>query len=593
MKQNQLIPGADKLSNSGHHMPGNEKLCPGGELAGYRILEHLADGHFSRVYLAANIRDNNKYALKVYPASSVPPYARADAMVMTELDHPGIVRVRHFGEHRNFFTIVMDFVEGPSGKALSLENLLQMETRLNQPYTALIASQICDALGHAHGRGVIHAALSPASILIDRRGDARLINFSRELNPQLHKLDYLAPEIYGNLPPDHSSDLYSLGIIIYQCLTGRLPKGNWKNPSKSGLNTCWDNIIARLLEPDPRDRYQSAAELRHDLDIARQACLSNTNRAIPIPARRRQLTDTHDRPQALSDSTPRIYERRRDSRFFVFAAIVALAALTGLSFFLQSRGERVSGKNTVRNSPLFPSLPVEGSNWTVPGINMPMIYVLPGSFVMGSDNPSKNELLRQVVDISRGFWIGKYEVTQQQYHSVTNENPSHFRGETLPVENVTWFDAVRFCQLLTARERDAQHIPGNYEFRLPTEAEWEYAARGGSGVTPTLYSGGDNPDQFAWYDINSGRATREAGMKAPNKLGIHDMSGNVCEWCLDRHDIHVSQPQNGSADDRKVNRGGCWYFIAESCTVNARFYDDPSRKFRRVGFRVILVKSSH
>ncbi len=159
--------------------------------------------------------------------------------------------------------------------------------------------------------------------------------------------------------------------------------------------------------------------------------------------------------------------------------------------------------------------------------------------------------------LTNGYWLGKYGVTQAQYKAVTGKNPSKSAGANRPVENVSWGDAVAFCRKLTGRGRRAGRLPGNGEYRLPTEAEWEYACRAG---TVGKYAG--ELDAMAWHVGNSSRQTHEVGRKRPNAWGLYDMHGNVWEWCADwdEDDVYVryktgdlSAPPSGSS---RVLRGG-------------------------------------
>ncbi len=239
--------------------------------------------------------------------------------------------------------------------------------------------------------------------------------------------------------------------------------------------------------------------------------------------------------------------------------------------------------------------PLKGKDWTMPGLGMKFAYVAPGSFQMGSNNGDSDEKPVHRVTISRGYWIGKYEVTQSEYQSIMGSNPSNFKGGSLPVETVSWNDAVKFCKKLTERERLAERLPSGYEFRLPTEAEWEFAARGGDKSRGYKYSGSDNIDNVAWYESNSGSKTHEVGTKSGNELGIYDMSGNVWEWCLDDwHSNYNGAPSNGSrwgngSGSRRVIRGGSWDSHARDCRSALRYNFSPGNTLNLLGFRVAIA----
>ncbi|MCR5183463.1 MAG: formylglycine-generating enzyme family protein [Opitutales bacterium] len=178
---------------------------------------------------------------------------------------------------------------------------------------------------------------------------------------------------------------------------------------------------------------------------------------------------------------------------------------------------------------------------------------------------------------NKNYSIGKYPVTQAEYKAIMGKNPSHFRGEDLPVENVSWYDARDFCQKLTARERAAGRLPEILEYRLPTSEEWEVACRAG---TTTRFCSGDTEadlDRVAWYYKNSKCKTHPVGQKAPNAWGIYDMHGNVWEWCMD------------SRGSLRVSCGGGWSGNALFCELSYVFDDDPNLRFFNLGFRVVLA----
>jgi formylglycine-generating enzyme required for sulfatase activity len=208
------------------------------------------------------------------------------------------------------------------------------------------------------------------------------------------------------------------------------------------------------------------------------------------------------------------------------------------------------------------------------------------------------------VTISRGFWMGKYEVTQGEYLAVISRNPSYYStnhgyAEELsrPVEGVSWFDATNYCVVLTQRERVAGRIATNSVYRLPTEAEWEYACR---GWTSTRFSYGDDPGytnltKYAWYLDNSD-GTHAVGQKLPNPWGLYDMYGNVWEWCQDWFDDYrggiALDPQGPSSGSSRVIRGSYWFNHAWNCRSAYRFRGRlipvPDDRYFVIGFRVVL-----
>ena len=183
------------------------------------------------------------------------------------------------------------------------------------------------------------------------------------------------------------------------------------------------------------------------------------------------------------------------------------------------------------------------------------------------------------------FYIGKYEVTQAQWKAVMGSNPSDFKGDNLPVENVSWNDIQEFITKLNAQT--------GKKFRLPTEAEWEYAARGGNQSKGYKYSGSDSIDEVAWYGDNSSSTTHPVGQKSPNELGIYDMSGNVFEWCQDWYGSYSSEAQTNptgpSSGSYRVLRGGSWYYYARNCRVSRRDSNFPDYRGSICGFRLVCL----
>ncbi|MBL9139897.1 MAG: formylglycine-generating enzyme family protein [Verrucomicrobiales bacterium] len=230
-----------------------------------------------------------------------------------------------------------------------------------------------------------------------------------------------------------------------------------------------------------------------------------------------------------------------------------------------------------------------------------LVFVDPGTFLMGSavteEERWESENQQTTVVLTRGYWIGKYEVTQAEYEEVVGENPStSVRAPNHPVESVSWFDAMDYCAKRTELERAAGRIPTNAKYRLPTEAEWEYACR---AMTTTRFPYGDDPGyklllQYAWFYDNSDGRSHPVGQKLPNPWGIHDMSGNVTEWCLDNYVSYLPggtliDPVRSGPSQRRPLRGGAWRYDGNPCRSADRDDSSPSVKRDFIGFRVVLV----
>jgi len=229
--------------------------------------------------------------------------------------------------------------------------------------------------------------------------------------------------------------------------------------------------------------------------------------------------------------------------------------------------------------------PLLEPTFTDPITGMEFVHVPGGKFMMGDVFGDGYEEEKPVHEVELdGFYIGKYPVTQGEWEEVMGDNPSKFqKGDEYPVESVSWDEAQEFIKMLIFKNK------GRYQFRLPTEAEWEYAAR--SGGKKEKYAGGDDVDAVAWHSENIGNSTTyTVGQKAPNGLGIYDMSGNLSEWCQDWYGDYpsesVANPKGPSTGSARVNRGGGWFSHARYCRSALRNRREPDRGSDGLGFRL-------
>jgi formylglycine-generating enzyme required for sulfatase activity len=241
-----------------------------------------------------------------------------------------------------------------------------------------------------------------------------------------------------------------------------------------------------------------------------------------------------------------------------------------------------------------------------------MVWISPGTFVMGSPASEAKRLMDEAqytVIISKGFYMGKYLVTQADYQAVMRSNPSYNGGNpNNPVERVSWNDAVAYCVALTQQQQAAGKLPGGWAYRLPTEAEWEYACRAGTTTAfyfgNAIHGGMANFDSHYEYDASNGDIyksnpvgyvgqTTPVGSYAPNPWGLFDMCGNVWEWCQDWYDAYptgsVTDPVGPASGSSRVLRGGCWRDLGWCCRAAFRRDNWPGDKFNLMGFRPVLA----
>ena len=251
---------------------------------------------------------------------------------------------------------------------------------------------------------------------------------------------------------------------------------------------------------------------------------------------------------------------------------------------VQSKKAKVDISPTIGKANYTPNVKTFYAN----GVSFEMVEVRGGTFRMGATSEQGSDAWYDEKPVHSvtlsGYYIGKTEVTQALWKAVMGSNPSKFIGDNLPVENVSWYDCQEFIRKLNS-------LTGQ-NFRLPTEAEWEFACRGGNNSRGYKYSGSNYIDNVAWYDGNSGDKTHSVATKSPNELGIYDMSGNVGEWCGDWFGDYSSgaqtNPKGPYDGSNRVHRGGSWYSNARFCRSSGRSFDGPGDLRVFLGLRLSL-----
>ncbi|MBF0155331.1 MAG: formylglycine-generating enzyme family protein [Magnetococcales bacterium] len=262
-----------------------------------------------------------------------------------------------------------------------------------------------------------------------------------------------------------------------------------------------------------------------------------------------------------------------------------------------SRGYANDGSSVIKNnaeSKIYPITDVQfTAKYYVNSLGIEFVMIPSGSFIMGTPHDQTvddhdDEIPQHLVTISKAFYIGKKEITQAQWEAVMGSNPSEFKSASQPVENVNWYDVQQFIYILNKKE-------GAKVYRLPTEAEWEYAAR--AGTTTQFYWGKNESEveQNAWYGTNSGNQTHPVGQRQPNAWGLYDMAGNVWEWVQDCYDSkyyvgsHESDPSGPIGGSNRVARGGGWDSNLAAMRVANRNNGTPRSQRNDLGFRLVMV----
>jgi formylglycine-generating enzyme required for sulfatase activity len=278
----------------------------------------------------------------------------------------------------------------------------------------------------------------------------------------------------------------------------------------------------------------------------------------------------------------------------VKASIPVAASLAFLGGFLLFS----SACHSPATIPAAAIAPRQGQSLKIPNlVDLELVWIAPSTFTMGGVGPNhvSNEMPLTQVTFSKGYWLGKTEVTQAQWQEMMGSNPStFFKGESLPVQTVSWTDAMEFCRKLTERERAAGRLPEGFSFSLPTEAQWEFACRAG---TTGDYAG--DLDAMAWYGgAHPAPATllptHPVGQKLPNAWGLFDMAGNVAEWCLDWYAENysggnVTDPTGPASGTYRVIRGGAMMDAPSYCRSASRLQDVPREHYLTLGFRIALT----
>ncbi len=589
----------------------------------YELKARIGSGGMGEVWQAVDRRLNRQVAVKrlkpelVRRRGAVERFLK-EAQAVARLTHYHIVQVFDFGHDRQGPYIVMEFVDGET---------LAAKLRRDGPMPAAeameLAARVCDALALAHQQGIVHRDVKPANILITRQGVPKLTDFGvahlegadlgqTQTGAVLGTIDFMAPEQRtDSARADARSDLWSLGATLYQVVTGELPRVILPDRVAASLRP----ILVKVLDPDPAKRYPTARDLLTALRETGRTAAPPPAYVRPAPTRTPPARHPPPAPVApVAPLSPSVGERwgspprtscvRKAAKItIVLGVLYALFAcwcgvisplLVSWNFRSASPPAPPEVAAPLLPDPEYVTKPDGATVVVTPSgqelqvltnsIGMQMVLIPAGEFDMGDDSGDSDERPVHRVRITRPFYLGTTEVTQAQYEQVMGENPGYFTGDPRrPVEQASWDDAQEFCRRLSQKE--------GKEYRLPTEAEWEYACRAG---TTTRFSFGDDEARlgdYAWYDDNSGNSTHPVGQKRPNPWGLYDMHGNVWEWCADRYaeDYYAESPPDDpvgpSSGLVRVLRGGSWNYGPNYARSADRSRYTPVLRFANDGFR--------
>ena len=542
---------------------------------------------------------------------------RDEAQALIDFDsHPSIVSCREFFRAHGTAYLVMAYEEGQS-----LAELLATREAEGRPFTEsdllAVMTPVLEGLAGVHAAGVLHRDIKPSNILIRRRdGRPMLIDFgaAKQATARFSKSQAPYTEGYaaleqvadvGKLGP--WTDVYGAGAVMWRMVAGG--KRPWEPPHPVRVEQRSYAVVAGADDPMPSavelgkgrfpeqllevvdrclrlretERIQDSSELLEVLRAASDRSLS----AVPAGGERQPLEGTATEQQGSgSNSAPEATVSRAVKRRVGKFVVAGLAVGLGLALATWwGSGSPWTNEGTI--APRQQTIPVLGETAKSP--EMEFVWIPAGEFLMGSpsyeEGRESNERQHEV-RISQGFWMGKYEVTQGEWESVMGSNPSSFDecGSRCPVERVSWGDLQEFIRSLNERETGR-----GYRYRLPTEAEWEYAARAGTSVVRH-----GELDEVAWYADNSGHSTHQVGQKRGNAWGLHDTLGNVWEWTGDWFGEYpagqVTDSGGPSTGSYRVYRGGGWGNGAGRVRSANRSYGSPGGRGSHVGFRLVRTK---
>ena len=572
---------------------GTARLTLNGGLGAREIVTKVAIKEF--FMREVNVRDNDGRCVEGSSSSVFTNYRhrfRREAENLAKLDHPNIIRVYDVFDENGTTYYSMEYVEG-----ITLDAYIQQHHPLPEADAVAILGRVCSALSFMHGQRMLHLDLKPKNIMCSTKGEVFLIDFglSKQFGangepessttigagtPGYAPLEQANPIKDGTFPA--TLDIYALGATMYKTLTGQRPpvatdvlnEGFPLEPLvQHHRSPSLIKVIACCMSPMKKDRYQTVADLL---------------RAYPPLAVEDEKTEIKEDTEAtiLNNNTGRQINLSHCTNKQCGKVIPSDAQ------FCPYCGTAVAtpGKSAAANK----------LDITVNGITFTMVRVEGDTFMMGATAEQTGaynfEKPAHQVTLSP-YYIGQTEVTQALWEAVMGETPTTDDdqwgpeiglGDNYPAYNISYNDVLSFISKLNS-------LTGR-TFRMPTEAEWEYAARGGNKSKGYLYSGGNTIGDVAWYGDNSGSQTHPVAQKAANELGLYDMSGNVYEWCSDWYGSYSSSSQTNPKGPRtgsgRVMRGGGWNSDATRCRVAFRGMVSPSSRYSNFGVRLAL-SSSH
>ena len=557
--------GANPLGG-GNPLGGNAEtfagLVNGMRVGDYEIVDMLGEGGMGTVYRGRHhneifAKQGGDVAIKIMK----PEYAQnpsfkdrflREAGIGRRIFHKNIAPCLGFVDDGRHLALVMGFVEGKELKEMIPKGGMNLEDVI------VYARQIAEALDYLHSENIVHRDIKPENIKVNAKGNLVILDMgiakdtstssgtTTKTSTGMGTLPYMAPEQFRDAKSvDGKADQYALGIMVYEMICGRMP---------------WEASTS-------------------EFDISMYKALDKLHSLKDV------LEGVSDEVSGVLDRVLSSDKSKRYESCIAFIGDLEKASL--------------------------------GPKWLSTHWNKRFgfgeVLIPPGTFVMGSPESEKGHFSNEVqheVTLTKGFYMMKTQVTQKLWKEITGENPSRFKGEDNPVEKVSWFDCVKAANKLSEKmgyekvyEINGEDVKMNLKangYRLPTEAEWEYVARGGEDFK---YAGSNNLSEVAWYgyfdDDDKNRTitkeeTKAVGQKKSNGYGLYDMSGNVWEWCWDWYGDYpkgsVVDPEGVENASLRVYRGGSWVLYAKFCRVANRNNGSPADRGSNLGVRFLRIQ---
>ena len=618
----------------------------------YRIIEKLGQGGFGITYLAENTLLEGKVAIKEFffkeycerddstsyvtvPTSSnretVLRFKQKfikEAKTIFRLNHPNIVRILDVFEENGTAYYVMEYIEGES-----LGDMVKRRGAIPEAEALGYVKDVASALVYIHGKNINHLDIKPSNLVL-RHDDGKVLVIDFGVAKQYDAVTsegttttpvgishgYSPAEQYrknGVQAFSPQSDVYALAATLFKLLTGSTPPEAMEIQDE-GLPVA--ELQAKQISRPVISAIAMAMKGRHERTQSVAEFMSNlksedTQDTVVFPdatgtgRKRKETEEKAAKEKAKVERKRKETEEKATKKKATFVVTIVVVAIVAIWLMIPSNKNKVeeelakitevsysngvsSNKNKVEEElAKITEASYSKGILTVNGIKYNMVRVEGCTFRMGATSEQDcdaYDIEEPVHSVTlSSYYIGKTEVTQALWKAVMGSSPSDtstLKVDNLPVERVSWNDCQEFIRKLNA-------LTGQ-NFRLPTEAEWEFACRGGNNSRGYKYSGSNYIDNVAWYWDNSGKKTHPVATKLPNELGIYDMSGNVWEWCSDWYDKYSSgaqaNPKGPESGSCRVFRGGGWGSYAGYCRSSNRGYNTPTHRHDRLGLRLAL-----